>query len=206
MLLNKKGQSIGIDGKTYVIGMSIYAMEESEYDGLFGEIVEIWGGLEGTDTEPISIVCAFFIPNSLNKVEAFEKRFSEFYKTTPMTIDDIILDYVIMAPEMIRTTKRCRIYQIEPLDTQFIFRDYNTVLNYGFVSPPADLYKVVFDGQLQTEDLEDIFKIFNADHPMGYSGRSLSVSDIVELYDDDTNCFFYCDPIGFMQIPFTPGK
>jgi hypothetical protein len=37
-----------------------------------------------------------------------------------------------------------------------------------------------------------------------YLGRSLSVSDIVELYDESGSSFYYCEPFGFAEISFQP--
>jgi hypothetical protein len=84
--------------------------------------------------------------------------------------------------------------------------DYAFIKSKGIVPHPPELYKLVYDGQPGTEELEDIFRIFNLEHPEGYTGRSLSVSDIVELYDDTGSSFFFCDTLGFLEIQFTPAK
>lgn len=55
---------------------------------------------------------------------------------------------------------------------------------------PAEIYGCVYDGDLQTDDLEEIFAILNIEHPDDYKGHSLSVSDIVELEDDNGKCRF----------------
>jgi hypothetical protein len=70
--------------------------------------------------------------------------------------------------------------------------------------PPAALYKVVYDANLGTDDLEDIFAILNTALPPDYHGRSLSLSDIVELYDQNGSTFHYCDTFWFHEIPFQP--
>ncbi len=103
-----------------------------------------------------------------------------------------------------RNIRRVRIYQIDPLDSKYAFRDYANVRAQGRAAPPAELYKVVFDGQLETDALRDIWRIFNTSHPQGYLGRSLSVSDIVELYDSTGSRFFYCDSFCFKKIRFNP--
>jgi len=103
-----------------------------------------------------------------------------------------------------RAAKRCRIYQIDRVDSEFAFREYGYVLSKGISAPPSDVYKVVFDGQLKTEELEKIFEIFNIAHPKEFSGHSLSVSDIIELYENDNRSFYYCDIFGFKEISFTP--
>ena len=46
-----------------------------------------------------------------------------------------------------------------------------------------DLYDKVFDGDVDCHSLNDIFRKFNLDHPEGYRGRSMSVSDVVEIVE-----------------------
>ena len=66
----------------------------------------------------------------------------------------------------------------------------------------ASLYETVFKGEIEAKDIEDIYRIFNTEKPEGYEGRSLSVSDVVEIVksDDIRPGFYYCDSIGFKVI------
>ena len=70
----------------------------------------------------------------------------------------------------------------------------------------AELYDKVFEGEVEAGDLEDVYRIFNIDKPDGYTGRSLSVSDVVEVVksDDVKPGFYYCDSIGFKSVEFQP--
>ncbi len=72
----------------------------------------------------------------------------------------------------------------------------------------SSIYDCVFSGDVDCNDLEDVFQKFNIDHPDGYTGRSLSVSDVVEIVDSDIGetGFFYCDNIGFSKVDFNPGE
>ncbi|HCA30191.1 MAG TPA: hypothetical protein DEP23_11805 [Ruminococcaceae bacterium] len=57
--------------------------------------------------------------------------------------------------------------------------------------------------------MEDIYTLFNTDHPPTHRGHSLSVSDIVEITDNSNNYlrgFFYCDSAGFENIGFNPAR
>lgn len=45
------------------------------------------------------------------------------------------------------------------------------------------IYDKVFSGEVNCKDLEDVYRMFNLEHPWGYTGRSLSVSDVVEVVD-----------------------
>lgn len=70
------------------------------------------------------------------------------------------------------------------------------------------IYDKVFDGTIDASDLEGVYEIFNLDHPDGYSGRSMSVSDIVEICrsDEVKPGFYYCDSVGFKSVDFDPAK
>ena len=66
------------------------------------------------------------------------------------------------------------------------------------------LYDQVYDGKLDCSSLETIYEKFNIDHPADYKGRSLSVSDVVEIRGSDTlnPGFYFVDSIGFKSISF----
>ena len=70
------------------------------------------------------------------------------------------------------------------------------------------IYDCVFDGEVECNGLEEVFGTFNLEHPEGYKGRSLSVSDIVEVVRDEnvTPGFYYCDSVGFKPVDFGPEK
>lgn len=70
----------------------------------------------------------------------------------------------------------------------------------------SDIYDRVFSGEVNCRDLEDVYCKFNSDYPEGYKGRSLSVSDVVEVLDSevvDPGCY-YCDSVGFKRVDFDP--
>ena len=66
------------------------------------------------------------------------------------------------------------------------------------------LYDRVYDGKLDCNSLETIYEKFNINHPADYKGRSLSVSDVVEIRESDTlnPGFYFVDSIGFKSIFF----
>ena len=103
MILRKKNKPFKYDGKTYFIGEEIVALNNSEYSGLFGRIVEIRNGADKeTDNKTPDIYCEFDPPLFPKDIEELEKRFSCLYKA-PKKLDDITLDSVIMAPDMIKS-------------------------------------------------------------------------------------------------------
>ena len=81
-----------------------------------------------------------------------------------------------------------RIYQIN------MKRDANNVafMRYelleklqGSQAVNAKIYDKVFDGEVDCQTLEDVYQMFNLNHPEGYKDRSLSVSDVVEVMEED---------------------
>ena len=68
----------------------------------------------------------------------------------------------------------------------------------------ATAYDRVYDGKMDCISLENIYQKFNVDHPADYKGRSLSVSDVVEIRESDTlnPGFYFVDSIGFKSISF----
>lgn len=68
----------------------------------------------------------------------------------------------------------------------------------------AAAYDRVYDGKMDCISLENIYQKFNVDHPADYKGRSLSVSDVVEIRGSDTlnPGFYFVDSIGFKSISF----
>ena len=92
-------------------------------------------------------------------------------------------------------------------NTERLFLDYKTtVRRFG----PVDLnrYYTVDHGTIeaysQPTACEKLYGIYNASKPDGYHGRSMSVSDVIILWNNDTDppqrgCW-YCDSIGFRLL------
>lgn len=97
--------------------------------------------------------------------------------------------------------RRVRIHQLKPQATQEKkFIPYSLLCERFGAIDPED-YQVVFDGQLGTEDLNKLYEIFNApDLPADHTGHRLSVSDVVELYDQDGSKTWYVDEVGFKPV------
>ena len=98
---------------------------------------------------------------------------------------------------------KVKLYQIAPEKDgkNLMFMGYEFAVLHGGIN--ADSYELVFDGDLPVQTAEDVFRIFNLEHPNGYRGRSMSVSDIVWMAG--IGCWF-CDSVGFRQIKFAGGK
>ena len=75
----------------------------------------------------------------------------------------------------------------------------------GSIAIDSTLYDKVFEGEVDCDTLEAVFQTFNFNHPKGYTGRSLSVSDIVEIVEDPIpGNFYFCDRMGFKHVAFQP--
>ena len=97
------------------------------------------------------------------------------------------------------------IYQIVPeLDEKHLmFRDLQTIVSKSGGKIPADIYGAVFEGELNAQNLEDVFRILNCSQPPEYHARSLSVSDVVEMIrSDEESSFYFCDSFGFKPVSF----
>lgn len=102
-----------------------------------------------------------------------------------------------------------RIYQVNmSRDTNRIaFMNYEHLPKFqGSQEIDSAVYDKVFEGDVQCETIEDVYAMFNQNHPKGYKGRSLSVSDVVEVIESDSmkSGFYFCDSIGFKEISFAP--
>lgn len=100
--------------------------------------------------------------------------------------------------------RSCRIYQLKPnVDVMMKFIGYDDLLK-KFGDPDPKNYLLVYDGQIETEDLDEIYEKFNVGQPSGFQGHSLSISDVIELYDEAGSSCHYVDRFGFRDIEFQP--
>ena len=103
------------------------------------------------------------------------------------------------------------IYQIDPDRDQHrvMFESYDRLVEWqGNSEIDASIYGKAFEGTVEEDTLEGVFQMFNLDKPDGYSGRSVSVSDVIAVRHPDEGMteYFYCDSIGFRQIDFDEDK
>lgn len=99
-----------------------------------------------------------------------------------------------------------RIYQVNmDRDSEkhnVAFMNYESLKKFqGTQDIDSEIYNKVFDGEVECKDLEDVFEMFNTNHPKGYRGRSLSVSDVVEIVGEQST-FHFCDSFGFQDVDF----
>jgi ribosomal protein L37AE/L43A len=126
---------------------------------------------------------------------------------------DEALEKLLLAQRM---KQRFRIYQLNFTDgvgtKAFAFSGIEALHKAGYEQPPAAEYRLVHDDALsccRTFDdkrrLQLIAGRYSDELPENYTGRSVSPSDIIELYDEDGRRYFYCDSGGgFYQVKFSP--
>lgn len=95
-------------------------------------------------------------------------------------------------------TLKFSIYQIKNVaKCDYAFRSYSAT------KFSIDDYELVYSDNITVKDfddymyiLEDLFEIFNYKRPKDFTGRSLSVSDIIKLDDK----YYYCDDFGWKLL------
>jgi len=76
------------------------------------------------------------------------------------------------------------------------FRGYEEVVS-EFGPVKMEDYECVYAFESEKElGLDDLFYIFNMEHPKDYRAHSLSVSDVVETPEG----FFFCDSFGWKKL------
>ncbi len=114
-----------------------------------------------------------------------------------------------------RKKQKFRIYQLEfdqDIQTKpFAFLGINALHKAGYEQPPAAEYRLMYESVLfcsaklnDKEVLDLIFYRFNDDVPDDYYGRSVSPSDVIELYDERERRYFYRNPDEFAAVRFSP--
>ena len=118
---------------------------------------------------------------------------------------DGIYDRLISGEEaQTEMLKLCRIYQLKPsVDVQMKFISLSDMKRLGFGNPNIKNYDVVYDGNIETNDLDEIYgKLYIDANVEGYSGHAMTMSDVIELYDDNESTFYYVDKDGYTRIQF----
>ena len=87
-----------------------------------------------------------------------------------------------------------------------MFRNFEYMQEHGGVDQSK--YFTADSGTIEAETpqaaCEKLFCIYNFDRPVGYTGRSMSVSDIINLWDNEQDppvkTAWFCDSIGFVKL------
>ena len=104
---------------------------------------------------------------------------------------------------VVKGSARFEIYQLADTEQtrEAMFLTLQALQNRG-MSVERSNYEMVYSGELKRgETLEDIYQTFNIHHPSDFMGHSLSVSDVVVLTRAGESRAYYCDEVGFPEIP-----
>lgn len=160
-----------------------------------------YGNLVGRIRDGLAVVDPMFKGEELNDFLEMQRNIRE------VKWQDGMFDRLMAVPKSaheIQMLKSCRVWQLKPdVDIHMKFIGYDELLR-DFGPPNPENYQCVFDGPVDTNDLEALYTKFNIDHPPGYRGHSLSMSDVVELSDELSGTFHYVDRFGFKEVDFEP--
>ncbi|MFQ9664140.1 MAG: LPD25 domain-containing protein [[Clostridium] symbiosum] len=95
------------------------------------------------------------------------------------------------------------IYQVPrgPEGRDFRYRSYEGLQADG-LSVDRKNYQLVYTAPLdKNTSLDEIYHRFNMEHPTDYTGRSLSLGDIVVFRQDGKQTAYYVDSIGYREVP-----
>lgn len=104
---------------------------------------------------------------------------------------------------------KIRVYQInsDRDEHRVMFLSHDRLERFqGSPDVDSSIYDKVYEKEVACSNLEDIYTMLNIDHPSDYHGRSLSVSDVVEVVESENmpQGFYFCDSVGFKQVVFHP--
>ena len=102
------------------------------------------------------------------------------------------------------------ILQIDPTvdKCHYLFTGTKEIKKLGLPFPPPEsIYREVYSSSQEKFDPEEIYKNFNLYTPEDYTGRSLSVSDIIRYKTKNGDMInLYCDSFGFYLLDFSAAK
>jgi len=140
-----------------------------------------------------------FVPflEAHSELTAEEQRvFDDFKEQHPIrTIDDVE-----------KAQGRFQIYQLPSGDEYHGIRfESMEQLKKDGVQLNKDDYELVYEGIVGefrgNATLEALYTQFNTNHPEDFTGHSLSVSDVVVITIDGKDTAYFCDSMGFTEMP-----
>jgi len=139
------------------------------------------------------------------ELEAWLRKKGYAVKWQDGVYDRLAEGSVLKVSEGGEALKALRVYQLRPsVGVEIKFLELSRLQQMN-LEPTPDLYDLVYDGMVGTNDLEQIFEKFrfaSPGDPPGFMGNPMSKSDVVELYDETGSSFFYNDKREFIPISF----
>lgn len=91
---------------------------------------------------------------------------------------------------------KIRVFQLKS-GSENIFMNHEFTIAHGGIR--AENYKQIYGGEVMANSLEEVFTLGNTDQPPGYLGRSLSVSDVIQVCEGKEKGFYFVDSFGFKK-------
>ena len=98
---------------------------------------------------------------------------------------------------------RYEIYQVADTEQahKYIFLSLKSLEKSGLAVERSN-YQLVYSGTLgEGETLDTLYERFNVNHPDDFFGHSMSVSDVVVLTKYGESKAYFCDDVGFPEVP-----
>ena len=99
--------------------------------------------------------------------------------------------------------RKVQIYQLKDDDelARLFFRSYQFITQHGY-KVSRENYELIYTCNRRTSyTLDDIYEEFNINHPLDFTGHSLSVGDVVVRTEDGVEHAYYVDDFGFKEVP-----
>lgn len=90
-----------------------------------------------------------------------------------------------------------RIFQLND-SSENLFMNYDHTMSFGGIK--AEEYRQIYGGEVFADGLDRVFMLGNTDQPPGYCGRSVSVSDVIEICEGKDKGFYYVESFGFKKL------
>lgn len=133
----------------------------------------------------------------------FTHQTEENLQETPILFPEIPVDAMATNSEKMM---KIRLFQINSSRDSKLLRFMNfenTKMFAGCSEIDAQIYDLVFEGEVDCHSLEDVYMTFNTCIPENFTGRSMSVSDVLQVVASKyvEEGFYFCDSVGFEQLP-----
>ena len=196
-------------------GLYRYDLRGSDYDT--GEPITVENHVAVNHAGTILSIHPFPIPEkgylSLGEELNFIGRMAkvEPFLQSAMTLNSAVMeerlqDAVICSNEELLytdTADRYAIFQIneDGKGREYLFANIDYIKNHRMEIRGED-YALVYGSRLKPEDnLDKIYERFNLNHSEGYTGHSLSVSDVIVVNRGGKATAHFVDSFGFPQLP-----
>lgn len=101
------------------------------------------------------------------------------------------------------TLQTCRIWQLKPeVDPLIKFKDYDELLVLTHGPPDPANYRLVYECETGSDDLDDIYERLRDRPPPGFNGNPIAISDVIELCGEHGSEFHYIDRRDFVEVDF----